>query len=126
MAKGKPAAGGTNLTVLVVEDEMFVRLMAVDAIEDAGHVAIEAANADEAVKLLEARADIDVLFTDIKMPGSMDGLGLAALARQRWPDVHILVTSGHITVPEMSADTLFLPKPYRTHILADTLAAMAS
>jgi CheY-like chemotaxis protein len=120
-----PGSDGKKLKVLVVDDEMFVRLMAVDAIEDAGHSTIEAANADEAVDVLEGHTDIDVIFTDIRMPGSMDGLGLAALARQRWPDVHIIVTSGHITLPEMDPATPFLAKPYRTRTLTDRLAAIA-
>lgn len=124
-ADSNSASEGRKLKVLVVDDEMFVRLMAVDAIEDAGHQTIEAANADEAVDMLEGHDDIDVLFTDIRMPGSMDGLGLAALTRRRWPGVHVIVTSGHVTLPEMDPDTPFLSKPYRTHSLTDRLAALA-
>lgn len=112
--------------MLVVDDELFVRMMAVDAIEDAGHVTVEAGNADEAVDVLEKRSDIDVLFTDVKMPGSMDGLGLVALSRRRWPNVRVIVTSGHVTLPEMDPDTPFLSKPYRTRTLTDRIAAVAN
>jgi CheY-like chemotaxis protein len=108
-----------NVVVLVVEDELFVRLMAVDAIEDAGYVAVEAENADRALALLDERSDIAVMFSDIKMPGSLDGLGLAATVGERWPDVRIVLTSGHlyredIDLPESLP---FLQKPYRAREL---------
>ena len=81
--------------VLIVEDEPLVRLGAVQAIEDAGFEVIEAANADEAIRILENRSDIRVVFTDIHMPGSIDGLKLAHAVRDRWPPIKIIVTSGH-------------------------------
>jgi two-component system, response regulator PdtaR len=62
-----------KLAVLIVEDDTLVRLLAIDIVEEAGYIALEASNADEAVAMLEARSDIAVLFTDINMPGSMDG-----------------------------------------------------
>ena len=72
-------------TVLIVEDEMVLRMRAVDIVEDAGFTPIEAVNADDALAILESRSDIELLFTDIQMPGSMDGLKLAYAVHERWP-----------------------------------------
>jgi two-component sensor histidine kinase/DNA-binding response OmpR family regulator len=83
--------------VLVVEDEMMLRMRAVDIVEDAGFTAIEAVNADEALAVLESRSDIDLLFTDIQMPGSMDGLKLAHAVHERWPSIKIILVSGKLT-----------------------------
>lgn len=99
--------------VLVVEDEPLLRMMAADLVEEAGFDPIEAANADEAVRILESRTDIPLVFTDINMPGSMDGMKLAAAVRNRWPPIEIIVTSGHVdrkdvVVPDRS---VFFPKP---------------
>ena len=80
--------------VLIVEDEPLVRFCAVQTVEEAGFDVIEAANADEAIAILESRQDIRVVFTDIHMPGSMDGLKLAHAVRDRWPPIKIIVTSG--------------------------------
>src|ERR1700727_1312662 len=87
-------AGRPLPVVLVVEDEPLLRMLAVDVVEEAGFIAIEARDADEAVILLESRTDITLLFTDINMPGSMDGLKLAHAVRDRWPPIKILVVSG--------------------------------
>ena len=79
-----------NRAILVVEDELLLRLMAVDIVEEAGFEALAAATADEALAILEARADdVRLVFTDIQMPGSMDGLGLAHAVRDRWPPVEL-------------------------------------
>jgi len=86
--------------VLVVEDEMMLRMRAVDIVEDAGFIAIEAVNADEALAVLESRSDIDLLFTDIQMPGSMDGLKLAHAVHERWPSIKIILVSGKLTPTE--------------------------
>src|SRR5438445_12768244 len=80
--------------VLVVEDEMLLRMRAVDMVEDAGFTSVEAVDADEAVAILESRSDIALLFTDIQMPGSMDGLVLAHAVHDRWPPIQILLVSG--------------------------------
>lgn len=100
--------------VLVVEDELLVRMNAVDMIEETGFEVIEAANADEAILILEARDDITVVFTDIDMPGSMNGLKLAEAVRGRWPPIKIIATSGYYVVPdaELPTGSCFLPKPY--------------
>jgi len=100
--------------VLIVEDEFLLRMDAVDMIEAAGFEAVEAANADLAIEILEARSDITVIFTDIQMPGSMDGLKLARAVRGRWPPIKIVATSGHVHVSErdLPAGGRFLAKPY--------------
>jgi two-component sensor histidine kinase/CheY-like chemotaxis protein len=86
--------------VLVVEDEMLLRMRAVDIVEDAGFTPIEAVNADDALAILESRSDIVLLFTDIQMPGSMDGLKLAQAVHERWPAIKIILVSGKLTLTE--------------------------
>src|SRR6478672_5409750 len=100
--------------VLVVEDEFLLRMDAADMITAAGFEAMTAANADEAIDILEVRRDITVVFTDIQMPGSMDGLKLARAVRGRWPPIKIIATSGRLNVGEMVLPEggRFLPKPY--------------
>jgi CheY-like chemotaxis protein len=100
--------------VLVVEDESLIRLSAIDMIEEAGFEAIAAADADEAIRILESRNDIRVVFTDVQMPGSMDGLRLARVVRNRWPPIALVVVSGQTQVRESDLPTggRFLPKPY--------------
>ena len=95
-----PGSGAKAPAVLIVDDEPLVRLCAVETVEDAGFEVIEAANADEAIRILESRSDIHVVFTDVHMPGSMDGLKLAHAIRNRWPPIKIIVTSGREKVAE--------------------------
>jgi CheY-like chemotaxis protein len=113
--------------ILVVEDESFVRMVAVDMLEDAGLPVAEAPDADTALQLLEGRAQaFDALFTDIDMPGSMDGLTLAVRVRARWPHIRLVVTSGRL---RPGADDLpdagFLPKPYGRSDLLGALCRAA-
>jgi len=82
--------------VLIVEDESLLRISAAEMIADAGYDVVEAGSADEAIAILEARADIHIVFTDIQMPGSMDGLKLARFVRDRWPPIKLVATSGHV------------------------------
>src|ERR1700685_1888365 len=99
----QPMVGGNRAktpSILIVEDEPLVRLCAVDAVAAAGFEVIEAASADEAIRILESRSDIRVVFTDMHMPGSMDGLKLAYAVRNRWPPIKIMVTSGREIVAE--------------------------
>ncbi len=109
--------------VLVVEDEPLLRLHALDVIEDAGFDVIEARDADQAIAILEARTDIRIVFTDIDMPGSMDGLRLAAAVRNRWPPIEIIVTSGNVNPrpDELPARGFFFPKPYSDDRLVQAL-----
>lgn len=99
--------------VLVVEDDPFVRMAAVDFVIDASCEVLEAANADEAIALLDTHPEITVLFTDIDMPGSMDGLKLAAAAKARRPELVVIVASGHHKPgDELPEGARFFPKPY--------------
>jgi CheY-like chemotaxis protein len=113
--------------VLVVEDEPLIRMDAVGMIGEAGYEVVEASGADEAIACLEARSDIRVVFTDIEMPGSMDGLKLVHAIRKRWPPIVPILASGRVTplASEMPSDTVFLPKPYREARLLDVLAGIA-
>jgi two-component sensor histidine kinase/DNA-binding response OmpR family regulator len=99
--------------ILIVEDEMLLRMRAVDMVEDAGYAAVEAVNADEALAILESRGDIELLFTDIQMPGSMDGLKLAHAVHERWPAIKIILVSGRLnpTDQDKPVDSLFFGKP---------------
>ena len=109
--------------VLIVEDEAPVRMTAVGMIEEAGFEVLEATNADEAIVLLEARHDITVVFTDIEMPGSMDGLRLAQAVRGRWPPIKIIATSGRYVVRDgdLPSGGLFLAKPYSSDQISNAL-----
>jgi CheY-like chemotaxis protein len=109
--------------VLIVEDEFLLRMDAVDMIAAAGFEVVEAGNADKAIEILEARRDITVVFTDIQMPGSMDGLKLARAVRGRWPPIKIVTTSDYVGVAEtdLPEGGRFLPKPYRPAEVADVL-----
>jgi CheY-like chemotaxis protein len=100
--------------VLIVEDEFLIRMDAIDMIKSAGFEVVEAESADEAILILEDRPDITVVFTDVQMPGSMDGLKLAAAIRGRWPPIKIIATSGlhDIREADLPAGSRFLPKPY--------------
>jgi two-component system, response regulator PdtaR len=106
--------------VLLVEDELLVRMTAADELEDAGFQVLEAANADVALKVLEARSDeVVVLFTDVHMPGSMDGMALAEQVHARWPHVRILISSGYARPhqDEFPDDGRFMAKPYHAATL---------
>jgi two-component system, response regulator PdtaR len=109
--------------VLVVEDDPLIRMVAVDLVADLGFPVCEAGGADEALGALESRRDVFALFTDVNMPGTMDGLELAHLVRQRWPSLGLIVTSGRAPPPsvEMPRGSVFLPKPYSGAQLAQKL-----
>src|SRR6476661_880685 len=93
--------GSTDVPkVLVVEDEMVLRMRAADIVEDAGFCPVEAVNADEAISVLESRSDIALLLTDIQMPGSIDGLKLAHAVHERWPSIKIILVSGQVNPSE--------------------------
>jgi two-component system, response regulator PdtaR len=109
--------------VLIVEDEFMLRMDAADVIADAGFDVVEAGDADEAIAILEARPDIHVVFTDIQMPGVMDGLKLARFVRDRWPPIKIVATSGFVSVrkDDLPEGSRFVPKPYRPEQIVATL-----
>ncbi len=112
--------------VLVVEDDPLIRMGAVDLVEAAGYIALAARDADEAIAILESRADIDLVFTDVQMPGTMDGIKLAHYIRERWPPVRIMVASGAAILEESSLPegSLFFSKPYNDTAITDTMARM--
>jgi CheY-like chemotaxis protein len=103
-------------TVLIVEDEFFVRFTTAEFLRDDGFEVLEAENADEALGILKSGAPVDLLFTDVRMPGSMDGVALATLVRREWPRIPIILTSGY--APELLsarsvAEDRVISKPYR-------------
>jgi len=112
--------------VLVVEDEPLVRMIAVELLRDAGLEVCEADRADGAIPVLEAHKEIRVIFTDVRMPGSMNGYALAHYVRGRWPSIKIIVTSGHTKVREDSLPpgAVFMPKPYDPALLPQRVKEM--
>jgi CheY-like chemotaxis protein len=111
--------------VLVVEDEALVRLTICEGLASEGYEVLSAATADEAIEILESRNDISTVFTDVEMPGSMDGLKLAAAVRDRWPPINIVVTSGKSRPgnTQMPRNIQFIGKPYQT---ADVVRAFGA
>jgi len=104
---------GHSVTILLVEDEALIRADLAETLTEAGIEVVEAASADQAIGILESRRDIHVLVTDIEMPGSMNGLKLAAYVRDRWPPVRLIVTSGFakLSRDDLPAGGRFFPKP---------------
>jgi len=113
--------------VLIVEDKFLIRMDAVDMIKSAGFDVVEAENSDEAIAILERRLDITVVFTDVQMPGSMDGLKLAAAVRGRWPPIKIVATSGMAKVgkDDLQPGSRFPPKPYSAREIVATLRKLS-
>jgi CheY-like chemotaxis protein len=108
--------------VLVVEDEMLLRMRAVGMVEDAGYTSLEAVDADAAFAILESRSDVALLFTDIQMPGSMDGLKLAHAVHRRWPPIKIILVSGQLRLAssDIPPHSRFFGKPLKaTEMIAE-------
>ena len=114
--------------VLVIEDEPVQRMMMVDLAEQAGFDAVEAAGADDAVRILEQRLDIRIVFTDIDMPHGVDGLKLAASIRDRWPPIELIITSGRRNpgLADIPARGVFFSKPYRTESVIEAMQRFAA
>ena len=114
-----PEAG----VVLIVEDHLLVQITATAQIEDAGMATLVANDADEALEILATRNDVRTVFTDIDMPGTMDGLALAMVVRERWPDIRVVVTSGGKprAVDRLPDDVAFFQKPYEYSAIVDEL-----
>jgi CheY-like chemotaxis protein len=114
--------------ILVVEDHPIIRMGALRLVADAGYEALEAENADEAIRILEARSDIHLVFTDVSMPGTMDGIKLAHYIRQRWPLVKLIVASGKAILDEshLPAGARFFPKPYSDSTIVGAMTSMLS
>jgi CheY-like chemotaxis protein len=101
-------------TILVVEDEALIRIWATDLLEENGFSVLEAKDADAALKLLQSRHDVKLLFTDVQMPGSLNGMELAREVHARWPHILLVITSGRErpTRAEIPDDGRFVAKPY--------------
>ncbi|WP_184773073.1 response regulator [Aminobacter carboxidus] len=112
--------------VLVVEDSAIIRMGAVDLVLSAGYEALEARDADEAIRILESRSDIDLVFTDVQMPGTMDGIKLCHYIRERWPPVKLIVASGATILEEsnLPMGSRLFSKPYDDHTIADAMARL--
>ncbi len=111
-------------TILVVEDEMFIRMNTVEMVEDAGYAPLEAADADGAVAMLESRSDIAMIVTDIQMPGSMDGVKLAQAVHKRWPLIKIIVVSGLKQPIDLPANSRFFGKPLEAPNMISEIRSM--
>lgn len=112
--------------VLVVDDSALIRMGAVDLVQSAGYEALEAQDSDEAIRILEARDDIDLVFTDVQMPGTMDGIKLSHYIRNRWPPVKLIVASGMAILEESSLPTgsRYFAKPYTDTAITDAMARL--
>jgi len=110
-----PAPLSTRPLVLVVEDEPFVRALAVEVLEEEGFEVIEAPSADYAMSVLRSRDDVAVLFTDVEMPGQLNGLDLARAAKTMFPQILVIVVSGKLSPGFSGAapEARYMPKPYR-------------
>ncbi|MGP9813188.1 response regulator [Rhodopseudomonas sp. NSM] len=116
------------IRVLVVEDEVFIRMDVVDFLRAAGVDVVEAISAAEGIQMLERDPDIRLMFTDIDMPGAMNGLKLAAAVRERWPPIKIIATSGHFKLQagDLPADALFFLKPYQPAQIIDAIRQLTN
>jgi CheY-like chemotaxis protein len=114
--------------VLVVEDNAIIRMGAVDLVFGAGYEALQACDADEAIRIMETRDDVDLVFTDVDMPGTMDGIKLSHYIRSRWPPVKLIIASGATILDESSLPlgSRFFPKPYNDHTIIDAMALLLS
>lgn len=114
--------------VLVVEDEPLLRMNTIDMVEEAGFPTLEAANAKQAIQLLENRPDIRIILSDIDMPPGMNGMALVAMVRRRWPPVAIILVSGHVAAAEVDIPEggKFFSKPFHPAELVAALERLAA
>ena len=117
-----------KVVILIVDDEPLILMHAVDIVEAAGYESVTAANADDAILILEDRADIRIVITDVDMPGSMDGLKLAAAIRHRWPPIELIVVSGKhdLSEADLPIRARFIGKPFDVTRLTMTLHEIAA
>jgi two-component system, response regulator PdtaR len=110
-----PMSRGVPHSILVVEDEVLIRIMIADDLTAAGFNVIQAVTADEALKILYTSVEIDMVLTDVRMPGRLNGLDLARLVRMNWPNMKVIIVSAdyHGAIADMPADAFF-SKPYLT------------
>jgi two-component system, response regulator PdtaR len=114
--------------ILVVEDHPLVRMAVLEVMTEAGFEALDASSASGAIRTLEARPDIRLVFTDAEMPGTMNGIGLAHYIRKRWPPVKLIIVSGkrEIASEELPAGARFFHKPYRETSIVEAMIGMLS
>jgi CheY-like chemotaxis protein len=114
--------------VLIVEDEPLIRMGVADYVSDTGFSALEATTGDEALAILSERDDIDVVFTDVNMPGKLDGFALSGVIAERWPRIGVIVTSGMVRplCSDLSWRTLFVPKPYDLALVVESMRGFVS
>lgn len=112
--------------ILVVDDETLVRMVVADILQQQGFAVVEAGNADEALLILEGREDIGAIVSDIRMPGRIDGVGLAAIVCTRWPKIATLLVSAYTApmVGALPAGVGFMPKPVHESALVRTVEGM--
>ena len=125
-ARADDAPKPERKTILVVDDEVLVRMVIAEELRDRGYLVVEAASADEAAAILRAGMDVDLVFTDVTMPGRLDGLALAELVRANYPSLKVVITSGHLPPGDdrrAGADA-FLPKPYLVGSAADRIGGI--
>ena len=123
------SAAESRMVVLVVEDETLVRMFMADFLDEAGFKVFEAVNADEALTVLAARPDVQVIITDIEMPaGTLNGLELARTVQERWPGIGIVITSGRERpgLDDLSDRVAFLAKPYLPDTMITVIQQMAT
>ncbi|MBF2716834.1 response regulator [Agrobacterium vitis] len=119
MKNGRPV-------IMVVEDSPLIRMGAIDLVLSAGYDVLEAGDADEAIRILESRDDIDLVFTDVQMPGTMDGIKLSHYIRDRWPPVKLIVASGAAILEEsmLPGGSRFFSKPYDELTITEAMAQL--
>ena len=119
--------GSDPVVVLVVDDEAVLRLIASDVLEESGFQVLEAEDAKAALKVLAEHPGVRVLFTDINMPGALDGLGLAREVHARWPAIKLVVTSGRLRPSngEFPDSGRFIAKPYSPDALVEEIREAA-
>jgi len=122
--RGEPCAP-TRSNILLVEDELLIRMMIGDKLRDEGFDVIEAVNADEALAILKSPVRVDLLISDVRMPGSIDGLGLLATTRADLPNLPVIITSGHLEPRLALADgaTRFVAKPFSLEAIVEAVRA---
>ncbi|MFZ0423827.1 MAG: response regulator [Xanthobacteraceae bacterium] len=112
--------------ILIVEHDRYLKLLTSDIMEDAGFVALQASDADEAIAILESRRDIALLLTSVTMPGGMDGVRLAHTVRKRWPAIKTIIASGQVGLmgSDLTAGSRFFLKPYDAQTMISEIRSL--
>lgn len=122
---GDPSAGANVPTILLVEDEVLIRMATADALRGAGFTVIEAAHAEEALSILNASVSVDLVMTDVRMPGPIDGLALSQMLRASRPQLKLVIVSGEqASASARSAADLFFPKPVNLAVVIERITKL--